>query len=247
MPTTENHRRSAAMLDKLKKEVCAANLELVKEGLVIHTWGNVSGIARTAGLMVIKPSGVPYSQMKPEHMVTVAVETGEVVSGKLKPSSDTATHLALYRAFPGIGGVVHTHSFHATAWAQTCRPIPALGTTHADYFHGSVPCTRQLTNQEIKSEYEANTGQVIIETFHGRDPLSCPAVLVASHGPFAWGRTVADAVHNAVVLEHLARLAAETLRLRADIKPMPGSLLDKHFFRKHGPSAYYGQAAKAHR
>ena len=171
----------------------------------------------------------------------VALESGEVVEGKLNPSSDTATHLALYRAFPGIGGVVHTHSLLATAWAQTGRPLPALGTTHADYFHGSVPCTRLLKSSEIESDYEANTGRVIVETFRGMDPLSCPAVLVASHGPFAWGRSAGEAVHNAVVLEHLARLASETLRIFPSARPMQQVLLDKHFLRKHGPGAYYGQ------
>ena len=173
------------MLEKLKHEVCQANLDLVKEGLVIQTWGNVSGIDRASGRMVIKPSGVPYDKMKPAHMVVVALDTGRVVEGKLNPSSDTATHLVLYRAFKGIGGIVHTHSMAATAWSQTCRPVPALGTTHADYFHGPVPCTRLLTEREIESEYEANTGHVIVETFKGRDPLDCPAVLVASHAPFA--------------------------------------------------------------
>lgn len=229
------------MLRELKKEVCAANLDLVKEGLVIQTWGNVSGLDRERRLMVIKPSGVAYSKMRPEHMVVVALDNGKVVEGNLNPSSDTATHLVLYRAFKGIGGIVHTHSLQATAWAQTCRPIPALGTTHADYFHGPVPCTRQLKSREIEGDYEENTGQVIVETFAERDPLSCPAVLVASHGPFAWGKTVAEAVHNAVVLEHLARLAGETLRLQPTTKGMQSALLDKHFLRKHGPGAYYGQ------
>ncbi len=232
------------MLEQLRKEVCAANLALVKEGLVIQTWGNASGVDRTKGLMVIKPSGVPYDEMRPEHMVLVSLETGTVVEGKLKPSSDTPTHRVLYQRFTDIGGVVHTHSLYATAWAQTRRPVPALGTTHADYFHGSVPCTRLLTAREIQKEYEANTGEVIVETFAGRDPLSCPAVLVASHGPFAWGRSVEEAVHNAAVLEHLVRLAIETLRLFPSTKPMQQVLLDKHFLRKHGPGAYYGQTMK---
>ena len=229
------------MLDQLKRDVCSANLQLVKEGLVIQTWGNASGIDRKRGLMVIKPSGVPYSKMKPDHMVVVALETGKVVEGKLNPSSDTPTHLVLYRAFKDLGGIVHTHSLFATAWAQTGRDVPALGTTHADYFNGPIPCTRLLKPQEIKADYEANTGQVIVETFARRDPLSCPAVLVASHGPFAWGRSVADAVHNAVVLEHLVRLAGETLRLCPSVQPMQRQLLQKHFCRKHGPRAYYGQ------
>jgi L-ribulose-5-phosphate 4-epimerase len=229
------------MLERLKAQVCAANLELVAQGLVIQTWGNVSGIDRRSGQMVIKPSGVSYAKMKPRDMVVVDLETGEVTEGTFKPSSDTATHLVLYRAFPGIGGIVHTHSLFATAWAQSCRPVPALGTTHADYFHGPIPCTRQLTRREIEFDYEGNTGQVIVETFAGRDPLHCPAVLVASHGPFAWGESLSDAVHNAVVLEHVIRLAGETLRGFPAAEEMPAVLLDKHFFRKHGPGAYYGQ------
>jgi L-ribulose-5-phosphate 4-epimerase len=232
------------MLDALKKAVCQANLELVKEGLVIQTWGNASGIDRARGLVVIKPSGVPYSGMKPTHMVVVALDTGKAAEGKFKPSSDTATHLELYRAFGGIGGIVHTHSLHATAWAQSCRGIPALGTTHADYFHGEVPCTRALTPREIKTDYELNTGHVIVERLKEMDPLRHPAVLVASHGPFAWGADVADAAHNAAVLEFVAQLAAETLSIDALIEPMPSLLLDKHFFRKHGPEAYYGQTKK---
>jgi len=229
------------MLEKLKQQVCQANLDLVKEGLVIQTWGNVSGIDRASGRMVIKPSGVPYAKMKPVHMVVVALDSGKVVEGKLKPSSDTDTHLVLYRAFKGVGGIVHTHSLCATAWAQTCRPVPAFGTTHADYFHGPVPCTRLLTEREIEDDYETNTGHVIVETFKGRDALDCPGVLVASHAPFAWGKTVADAVHNAVVLEHLVRLAGETLRFFPSTKAMQPVLLDKHFYRKHGPGASYGQ------
>lgn len=231
------------MLEKLKQQVCQANLELVREGLVIQTWGNASALDRPRGLVVIKPSGVPYDQMQARHMVVVELESGRVVEGKLKPSSDTATHLVLYRAFSGIGGVVHTHSLCATAWAQTCRPVPAFGTTHADYFHGEVPCTRQLKPGEIEQAYEENTGHVIVETFAGRDPLACPAVLIASHGPFAWGRSVQDAVHNAVVLEHVIRLAGETLRIIPSPKSMQQALLNKHFFRKHGPGAYYGQGA----
>jgi len=229
------------MLDALKAAVCKANLDLVQEGLVIQTFGNVSGIDRASGLVVIKPSGVSYDGMKPEHMVVVALETGKVVEGALKPSSDTATHLVLYRSFKDIGGIVHTHSLYATAWAQARHAIPALGTTHADYWHGEVPCTRLMTSDEISSEYEANTGEVIVETFEGIDPLREPAVLVASHGPFAWGRDAADAVHNAVILEYLARLASETLRINPAIGSMQSVLLDKHFLRKHGPKAYYGQ------
>ncbi len=233
------------MLENLKKAVCAANLELVAEGLVIQTWGNASAIDREKRLVVIKPSGVAYEQMKPSHMVVVALDSGAVVQGRLKPSSDTPTHLVLYRAFQGIGGIVHTHSLSATAWAQTCQDLPALGTTHADYFHGPVPCTCQLTSREIDSDYEANTGEVIVRTFAGRDPLSCPAVLVASHGPFTWGRTVEEAVHHAVILEHLVKLASETLRIAPAAKAMQTPLMNKHFFRKHGPGAYYGQAPTA--
>jgi L-ribulose-5-phosphate 4-epimerase len=229
------------MLEELKRQVCEANLDLVKEGLVILTWGNASGIDRERGLVVIKPSGVPYADMKPQHMVVVSLETGNVVNGYLKPSSDTATHLMLYRAFPKIGGIVHTHSLHATAWAQARRAIPAYGTTQADYWYGDVPCTRLLTPQEIKGDYEVNTGCVIVETFKKLDPLRHPAVLVASHGPFTWGANVDDAVHNAIVLEFIAQLAGETLRVNPKTKPMQPALLDKHFLRKHGPKAYYGQ------
>ncbi len=229
------------MISQLKRDVCRANLALVKEGLVIQTWGNASAIERARGLVVIKPSGVPYEGMTPKDMVVVSLETGEVVEGNLKPSSDTPTHLVLYRAFPEIGGVVHTHSLYATAWAQARRKIPAYGTTQADYWFGEVPCTRALTPREIKSDYESNTGQVIVETFNRLDPLQHPAVLVASHGPFTWGKDVDDAVHNAVVLEFVARLAGETLRINPRTKPMPSALLDKHFLRKHGKHAYYGQ------
>ena len=231
------------MLEKLKTEVCQANLDLVAEGLVIQTWGNASAVDRASGVMVIKPSGVPYSEMKPEHMVCVSVETGAVVEGTLKPSSDTATHLALYRAWPGIGGVVHTHSLFATAWAQAAKPLLAYGTTQADYWYGDVPVTRKLTAAEIKHDYEANTGKVIVETFRKLkyDPLQHPAVLVASHGPFTWGKNVHDAVHNASVLEFIARLNSETLRINPALKPMQPLLLDKHFLRKHGPNATYGQ------
>jgi L-ribulose-5-phosphate 4-epimerase len=231
------------MLEKLKAEVCAANLELVARGLVIETWGNVSGVDRARGVMVIKPSGVPYAGMKPEHMVAVSLADGKVAGGNLKPSSDTDTHLILYGAFPHIGGVVHTHSLYATAWAQACRPLLALGTTQADYWYGDVPVTRKLSAAEIKNDYEANTGKVIVETFKKLklDAAHHPAVLVASHGPFAWGKNVADAVHNAGVLEFIAKLNSETLRINPKIKPMQSHLLDKHFLRKHGTDAYYGQ------
>ena len=229
------------MLTDLKEQVYEANLRLVKEGLVIHTWGNASAIDAERGLAVIKPSGVSYEKMRPADMVVVEVATGKVVQGALNPSSDTATHLVLYRAFGQVSGLVHTHSLHATVWAQGCRDVPALGTTHADYFHGQVPCTRLMRPEEIATAYEENTGHVIVETFKGRDPLSCPAVLVASHGPFAWGRTVTEAVHHAVVLEQVIRMAAQTMQLFPSTPPMQQVLMDKHFFRKHGPGAYYGQ------
>ena len=231
------------MLEKLKAEVCRANLDLVRKGLVIETWGNASGVERARGLMVIKPSGVPYDGMMPRHMVVVSLATGKVVDGQLKPSSDTDTHLVLYRAFPKIGGVVHTHSLFATAWAQAQRGLPSYGTTQADYWYGDVPCTRLMKPAEIKKDYEANTGEVIVEAFKKLkfDPMQHPAVLVASHGPFTWGKDVADAVHNAGVLEFIAQLASETLKINPKLKPMQPVLLDKHFLRKHGPGAYYGQ------
>ena len=229
------------MLEEIKKQVCEANLQLVAAGLVIQTWGNASAVVRDLGVLVIKPSGVPYAGMQPEHMVVVSLATGQAVAGSLKPSSDTPTHLELYRAFPDLGGVVHTHSLHATAWAQACRKIPSYGTTQADYWYGEVPCTRALTPAEIQTDYEKNTGAVIIETFQTLKPLEHPAVLVASHGPFTWGPDVAAAVRNAEILEFVARLATETLRLNPATPPMASALLDKHFLRKHGPQAYYGQ------
>jgi L-ribulose-5-phosphate 4-epimerase len=229
------------MLGKLKREVCRANLDLVKAGLVIQTWGNASGIDRRRGLVVIKPSGVPYERMPPRQMVVVSLQSGEVVGSGLKPSSDTATHLVLYRAFPDIGGIVHTHSLYATAWAQAKKDLPSYGTTQADYCYGPVPCTRLLTARELRSDYEVNTGRVIVERFRRLDPRQHPAVLVASHGPFAWGEDVAEAVHNAIVLEFIARLASETLRINSQVKPVPPALLVKHFLRKHGPQASYGQ------
>jgi L-ribulose-5-phosphate 4-epimerase len=234
------------MLERLKARVCEANLDLVTQGLVIQTWGNASAVDRARGVMVIKPSGVPYSRMKPRHMVVVSLADGRVVEGNLKPSSDAATHRVLYRAFAGIGGVVHTHSLFATAWAQACRPLPAYGTTQADYWYGEVPCTRQMTAAEIKTDYEANTGKVIAETFRKLeyDALRHPAVLVSSHGPFTWGADVQAAVANACVLEFVARLNSETLRLNPKTRPMQRALLDKHFLRKHGPGAYYGQDHK---
>ncbi|MBI4660302.1 MAG: L-ribulose-5-phosphate 4-epimerase [Verrucomicrobia bacterium] len=229
------------MLENLKSEVCQANLDLVQEGLVIQTWGNASGIDRRRRLVVIKPSGVAYDGMKPAHMVVVSLETGQVVEGDLKPSSDLPTHLVLYRAFQSIGGVAHTHSLYATAWAQANKDLPSYGTSQADYWYGDVPCTRPLTPKEIKTDYEANTGHVIVERFRKLDPMRHPGVLVASHGPFVWGEDCREAVHNAVTLEFVARLASETLRLNPRVRPLPPALLDKHFLRKHGPKAYYGQ------
>lgn len=229
------------MLEALKELVCKANLELPKYGLVTFTWGNVSGVDRESGLMVIKPSGVEYDNMTAEDMVVVSLETGEKVEGKWKPSSDTATHVALYNAFPEIGGIVHTHSRWATSFAQAGRGIPAYGTTHGDYFYGEIPCTRKMTPEEIGGEYEKETGSVIIETFKEIDENTIPAVLVNSHGPFSWGTDPENAVHNAVVLEELAFMALQTETLNPSVKPMQQELLDKHFLRKHGKNAYYGQ------
>ncbi|ALD46085.1 L-ribulose-5-phosphate 4-epimerase [Serratia marcescens] len=230
------------MLNELKRQVLAANLSLPAYGLVTFTWGNVSAIDRQSGLVVIKPSGIAYEAMRLEDLVVVDLE-GKVREGHRKPSSDTATHLALYRAFADIGGVVHTHSRNATIWAQAGQPIPALGTTHADYFYGDIPCTRPMSEAEIAGDYEGETGKVIIETFNqaGRDPQQVPGVLVYSHGPFAWGKDAADAVHNAVVLEEVAIMAMATRQLAPAIAPMQPELLDKHFLRKHGKHAYYGQ------
>jgi len=228
------------MLEQLKKDVLEANLELVKYNLVTFTWGNVSGIDRDAGLVVIKPSGVSYDNMTADDMVVVDLQ-GNVVEGKWKPSSDTPTHLVLYNAFPHIGGVVHTHSRNATSWAQAGRGIPAYGTTHGDYFYGEIPCTRKMTIEEIAGEYEAETGNVIVETFQGKSPDDIPAVLVHSHGPFTWGNDAHNAVHNAVVLEELAYMALQTETLKLNTSTMQKELLDKHYLRKHGKNAYYGQ------
>jgi L-ribulose-5-phosphate 4-epimerase len=228
-------------LEQLKAQVFAANMLLPKYGLITFTWGNASGIDRDAGLMVIKPSGVEYEAMTPEDMVAVELATGRVRGGKRKPSSDTDTHLELYRSFPGVGGVVHTHSRWATVYAQAGRAIPPLGTTHADYFYGPIPCTRRMTAQEISGAYERETGRVIVEAFAGRDPMEVPAVLVASHGPFAWGEDAFAAVHNAVVLEELAFMAWHNQTAQPDIAPMQQELLDRHYLRKHGKNAYYGQ------
>ena len=227
------------MLEDLKLRVYQANLDLVKHNLVLFTWGNVSGIDRKANLIVIKPSGVSYDAMKPENMVIVDFECN-VVDGNLKPSSDTLTHIELYKAFPGTGGIVHTHSTYAVAWAQALRAIPALGTTHADHFYGEIPCTRELTNEEIERGYEKETGTVIINTFKDIDPLHVPGVLVGNHGPFAWGTDPEKAVYNAVVLEEVARMAFFTMQI-GNVSPIKQYLLDKHFNRKHGKNAYYGQ------
>ena len=229
------------MLEQLKEIVCKANLELPKYGLVTFTWGNVSGVDRETGLMVIKPSGVEYDNMTPDDMVVVSLATGEKVEGKWKPSSDTATHVALYNAFPDIGGVVHTHSRWATSWAQAGRGIPAYGTTHGDYFYGQIPCTRKMTPEEIGGEYEKETGNVIIETFAGMEEADVPAVLVHSHGPFTWGTDPHNAVHNAVVLEELAFMAYHTEAIQPGKETMQQELLDKHYLRKHSKNAYYGQ------
>ena len=239
------------MLEELKKKVFRANLDLVKHGLVIFTWGNVSGIDREKGLVVIKPSGVSYDTMKASDMVVVSLETGKVVEGDLNPSSDTPTHLVLYRAFPNIGGVVHTHSSYATAWAQAGRDIPNIGTTHADYFHDDIPCTRDMKKAEVFGEYEKETGNVIVERFKGMNPDDTPAVLVKNHGPFAWGTDPDNAVHNAVVLEEVAKMGfiASTLHLNTldvvdHVPSMNKLLIEKHYSRKHGPNAYYGQKKK---
>lgn len=231
------------MLEQLKQQVLDANLALPKHHLVTFTWGNVSAIDRESGRVVIKPSGVEYDGMQAEDMVVVDLASGHVVEGNKKPSSDTATHLALYRAFPHIGGIVHTHSRHATIWSQAGLDLPAWGTTHADYFYGTIPCTRLMNKDEIEGDYEHETGEVIIETFTQRDidPMQVPAVLVHSHGPFAWGSDAADAVHNAVVLEECAYMGIFSRQLMPEIDSMQRALLDKHYLRKHGATAYYGQ------
>ena len=227
------------MLETLKEKVLKANLDLVRNGLVLYTWGNVSAIDRSSGLVVIKPSGVSYGEMKASDMVVVDLE-GNVVDGSLRPSSDTPTHLVIYRNFPDVGGVVHTHSTYAVAWAQAGLDIPSLGTTHADYFHNSIPCTADMTDAQIGGDYEEETGNVIIERFNGLNPVHIPGVLVKNHGPFAWGKDADEAVYHATVLEEVARMAYLTLTLNpsADIRE---ALVEKHFMRKHGPGAYYGQ------
>ena len=230
------------MLEELKKKVYEANMELPRRGVITYTWGNVSEIDRDTGYFVIKPSGVDYDKLRPEDMVVMDLE-GKRIEGTLNPSSDTPTHLELYKKYPEIGGVVHTHSPEATSWAQAGRDIPLYGTTHADYFYGSIPCARSLTPEEIGGEYERNTGLVIIETFEqrGLNPMHTPGVLCTNHGPFTWGKDAAEAVHNAVVLEEVARMAIRTELLNPQVQPAPDSIRDKHFFRKHGENAYYGQ------
>ena len=229
------------MYKKLKEEVLKANLLLPKYGLVVFTWGNVSAVDREKGIIAIKPSGVEYDDMQADDIVIVDLATGEVLDGKLKPSSDTPTHLELYRQFPNIGGIVHTHSRWATIFAQAKHPIKAYGTTHADYFYGEIPCTRLLSEAEIKGEYELNTGKVIVETFKDIDPDFVPGVVVASHGPFAWGKSALDAVHNAVVMEEVAMMSWHAKIENSSLESMDQNLLDKHFLRKHGKNAYYGQ------
>lgn len=230
------------MLKKLKHAVYEANMELPHRGLVTYTWGNVSGIDRERGLVVIKPSGVSYDELTPDDLVVLDLD-GKVVDGKLNPSSDTKTHLELYKAFPEIGGIVHTHSPYAVCWAQAGRDIPAYGTTHADYFYGPVPCCRSLTEQEVEEDYERNTGLVIVETFRQRelDPVHVPGAICRNHGPFTWGKDAAQAVYHAVVLEEVAKMAVYTTQIAPDAQPAPQYVLDKHFLRKHGPNAYYGQ------
>ena len=230
------------MLKKLKHAVYEANMELPHRGLVTYTWGNVSGIDRERGLVVIKPSGVSYDELTPDDLVVLDLD-GKVVDGKLNPSSDTKTHLELYKAFPEIGGIVHKHSPYAVGWAQTGRDIPAYGTTHADYFYGPVPCCRSLTEQEVEEDYERNTGLVIVETFRQRelDPVHVPGAICRNHGPFTWGKDAAQAVYHAVVLEEVAKMAVYTTQIAPDAQPAPQYVLDKHFLRKHGPNAYYGQ------
>lgn len=230
------------MLEKLKGIVCKANLELVRRGVVIYTWGNVSGIDREEGLVVIKPSGVSYDEMKPDDMVVVDLKTGEIVEGHYKPSSDTPTHLELYRAFPQMGGITHTHSINAVAFAQAGLDIPALGTTHADYFYGSIPCTRELTKDEVDEAYELNTGKVIVECIHDRgiNPMEVPGIVVKSHGPFSWGKDAAASVYHAVVMETVAEMNLKTMLLNPDAE-LKQYILDKHYLRKHGEKAYYGQ------
>jgi L-ribulose-5-phosphate 4-epimerase len=230
-------------LKSLREEVFEANQSLFRHGLVIFTFGNASGFDRSSGMVAIKPSGVPYESMSPGDLIVTDFE-GRIVEGTLRPSSDLPTHLGLYRAFENVNGVVHTHSRYATAWAQAGVEIPCLGTTHADYFRGAIPATGAMRPQEVESEYERNTAEVIVRRFSGRDPLATPAVLVSGHGPFTWGQSVADAAHNAVIVEELAHMAYLTFTIRADVQEISEALRDKHFLRKHGPTAYYGQTEK---
>ena len=231
------------MLETLKQQVYEANMELPRRGLVTYTWGNVSSIDRAGGFVVIKPSGVAYEELTSDKMVVVDLQTGTIVEGSLNPSSDTKTHLELYKAFPALGGIVHTHSPFAVAWAQAGQDIPCYGTTHADYFYGPIPCARHLTAAELEEDYETNTGKVIVETFQNRniDPVAVPAVICHSHGPFTWGRDAAQAVYHAVVLEEVAKMALFTRQIDPAAAPAPQSMQDKHYLRKHGPNAYYGQ------
>jgi len=231
------------MHEELRKAVCDANIELQRRNLVIYSWGNVSGIDRTAGIVAIKPSGVSYDDLTPDKIVLLDLD-GTIVEGKLKPSSDTPTHLELYRNFKAIGGICHTHSVNATAWAQACKEIPCFGTTHADYFYGSVPITKIMTEDEMRSDYELNTGKVIVRRFAGLDPMKMPGVLVANHGPFTWGKSPADSVEAMVVLEQIATMALGTTTINSNRKPISKALLDKHYLRKHGKNAYYGQNAQ---
>lgn len=228
------------MYEELKTTVCKANLELQTQNLVIYTWGNVSGINRDAGIVVIKPSGVAYGQLTPEKMAVLDLD-GNIIEGALRPSSDTPTHLELYKNFEGLGGICHTHSPNATMWAQACRDIPCFGTTQADYFYGSIPVTEEMTEEEIQSDYELNTGKVIVRRFAKMDPMTMPAILVANHGPFTWGATAAAAVEAAVVLEQIAAMALGTITINPNQAEIPQTILDKHYLRKHGKNAYYGQ------
>ena len=228
------------MYEDIKQRVCEANLDLPRHGLVVFTWGNVSGIDRTAGVVAIKPSGIDYDDLTPDQIVLLGLE-GNLVEGGLRPSSDTPTHLELYRRFKGIGGICHTHSTYATMWAQAQREIPCFGTTHADYFYGPVPVTEPMTSQEIRDDYEANAGRLIVRRFDGLDPMQMPAVLVAGHGPFTWGKTPRESVENAVVLEEVAKMAYGTIVINPRSEPLSKVLLDKHYLRKHGKNAYYGQ------
>lgn len=229
------------MLKELKQQVYEANMKLVEYNLVSFTWGNVSGIDRSRGIIIIKPSGVPYSELKPEDMTVVDIDSSEIIEGKYLPSSDTATHQILYKSFSGIGGIVHTHSKWATIWAQSKRTIPALGTTHADYFYGDIPCTEDMSEDEIANDYEKNTGDIIVRTFNKINPIDMPGVLVGSHGPFTWGKDAEEAVFHAAVLEEIAMMAWYTINTERAPMRMNQELLDKHFFRKHGAGAYYGQ------